>query len=108
MDNDSAELEFGIVDWADGIGIFGLSFPECLDGPAVEETQEGTAKEPDDRGYSERDDRHTDLEQTEESPVQCKDRKLGEPERIRVCELEDVQIKRAVADDYSWRAGDLS
>ena len=108
MDNDSPELEFGVVDWTDSIGIFGLSLPECLDGIAVEKTQEGPAEQPDHRGYTECDDGHTDPEQAKESPVQGEDRQLGKPQRVGVCELEDVQVKKVVAEDNSLRAWDVS
>lgn len=69
VDNDSPKLELGIIDRTDSIGVFSFSFPECLDGITVEETQEGPAEEPDHRGYAEGDDWHTDPEQAEESPV---------------------------------------
>lgn len=108
MDNDSPKLELGVVDWADSIGVFGLSFPECLDGITVEETQEGPTEEPDHRGHTEGDDGHTDPEQAEESPVQRKDRQLGKPQRVGVRELEDVQVKSVITYDDSWRAWDIS
>lgn len=108
MDNDSSEFEFGVVDRADSIGIFGLPFPECLDGIAVEKTQEGPAEQPDHRGHSECDDGHTDPEQTEKSPVQRQDRQFGKPQRVGICELEDVQVEKVVTEDNSWRAWDVS
>lgn len=73
MDDDSPELEFGVIDGTDGIGIPGLPLPERLDGIAVEEAQEGPAEQPDHRGDKERDDGQTDLEQAEEPPVQRED-----------------------------------
>lgn len=108
MDNDSPEFELGVVDWADCIRVFGFSFPKCLDGITVEKTQEGPAEEPDHRGYAEGDDGHTDPEQAKEPPVQRKDRQLRKPQRVGVCELEDVQVKSVVTYDDSWRAWDIS
>lgn len=74
VDNDSPELKFGVINWANSIRIFSLPLPECLDGIAVEKTQESPAEEPDHRGDEEGDDGHTNLEQAEESPVQRKNR----------------------------------
>lgn len=90
VDNDRPEFKFGVIDRANGIGVFGLSLPERLDGIAVEKAQESPAEQPDDRGDRERDDGHTDPEQAEESPVQRENGQLGKTERVGVCELEYV------------------
>lgn len=99
--NDRPELKFGVINRANGIGVFGHSLPERLNGIAVKKAQEGPAEKPDHRGDKECDDGHTDPEEAEEPPVQRKNGQLGEAERVGVCELEDVQIQRVVTEDDS-------